>query len=264
MARSDKLLVDRDEGNFSNLFADAFAGKKINIAGADTEFFFKKIAHDFNNLLNVIMGNVEMTIKNVAEHSQIRINLEDVLDASRRAQDLVEKLLTVGLPNSKQLKLLEVQSVVKGALRLIRTSLPANIEISENLSNGSSLILADYSQIHRVIMNLCTNACQAMEKNGGRLSVILFDTDVSPDDCRDLSITPGSYVCLSVADTGHGIDSETMNRIFDPYFSTRAKGNGLGLHIVREIVGGYGGDIWVKSEPGKWTVFNVYLPRIYH
>ncbi|SPD73623.1 Multi-sensor hybrid histidine kinase (fragment) [uncultured Desulfobacterium sp.] len=263
MARPEKLLVDRDEGIIEHLFADAFAGKNLGMAGADTEFTFRKIAHDFNNLLSVIMGNVEITIKSVAEHSQIRMNLEDVLDAGKRAQDLVRKMMTVGLPTGHQLELLEVQSVVKCALRLMRTSLPANIEVSENLNDGS-LILADYSQIHRVIMNLCTNACQAMEKSGGRLSVTLFDTDLSPEDCRDLSMTPGSYVCLSVGDTGHGIDTETMSRIFEPFFSTKARGNGLGLHIVREIIDSYGGDIIVKSDPGKWTEFIVYLPRIYH
>ncbi len=231
----------------------------------EVENFYREIAHDFNNLLNIIMGNIELTIANVPERSQIRINLEEILKASERAQDLVQEILTSRNRKNNYLQPLEVQSVVKDALKIVRTSLPTNIEMHENICNGSSLVLADYSKLHRVIMNLCTNACHAMEQDGGELSVTLAEVQFGPANSFNTNINAGYYVCLSVSDTGHGIEKEIMDRIFDPYFSTKKKdnGTGLGLYIVNQIVHRYGGNIKVESELGEGTVFDVYLPRLY-
>ncbi|MBW1850994.1 MAG: PAS domain S-box protein [Deltaproteobacteria bacterium] len=226
--------------------------------------YTRKIAHDFNNFLNIIIGNIEITKTNVPERSQVQSDLEEALVACTRAQDLVQEIFSSTRRDNNEPKPLQVPLVVKDTLRLLRSSLPVNIKISENVGKGNGLVLADPVQIQRVIMNLYANSCQAMEQTGGRLSVTTAEIDISLADSASLNINPGAYVCLSVSDTGHGIDRTAMNRIFDPYYTTKkkGKGNGLGLYIVREIVNSYGGNIIVSSDPGKGTAVDVYLPRI--
>lgn len=229
-----------------------------------TGIYTRKIAHDFNNLLNIIIGNIEITKANVPEHSQVQNDLEEALVACARAQDLVQDILSSTRRDNQEPKPLQVPLVVKDSLRLLRSSLPSTVRISENVCKGNGLVLADPVQIQRILMNLCANSCQAMEQTGGWLSVTTAEIDIGLADSASLKINPGAYVCLSVSDTGHGIDHAAMDRIFDPYYTTKkkGKGNGLGLFIVREIVNSYGGNIIVSSDPGKGTAVDVYLPRI--
>ena len=222
----------------------------------------RKIAHDFNNFLNVIIGNIEISIRSVPKKSQLRSNLEEVLLASARAQDLVREILDSTRPDNHTLKPLHMPVVVMDTLRLLLASLPIPIEFSQKLSKGNGWVLADPTQIQRIIMNLCINGYHAMEQTGGKLNVTITEIDIDPADSANLNMDPGAYVCMSVSDTGSGIELDVIDRIFEPYFSTKEKGNGLGLYIVLEIVKSYGGNIRVCSEPGKGTAFDVYLPRI--
>ncbi|MDY6855998.1 MAG: response regulator [Thermodesulfobacteriota bacterium] len=226
------------------------------------------IAHDFNNILSPIIGYTELTIDIAPKESSIQANLENILKASMRAKDLVQQILTFSRQYDQELRPLEVQIVVKEALKLIRSSLPVTIEIHQDIEADCGLVLANPTQIHQVVMNLCTNAYHAMEETGGLLEVTLGKAEFSFDDLTDLDMKPGLYLCLKVGDTGHGIDHTVIDRIFDPYFTTKEKnkGTGLGLAVVHGIVKSIGGDIRVYSELGKGSVFNVYLPLIekYH
>jgi len=221
------------------------------------------IAHDFNNLLSPIIGYTEMTINDIPEDSPARRNLEEVLKAASRAQDLVRQFLTCNCHGYNSPKPLELQLVVKEVLKFLKASQPSDIEIREDIDNECGLVLADPTQVHRVIMNLCTNACHAMEGTGGLLEVSLTELHMGPDHSVRLDIDPGPYLCLTVTDNGQGIDRAVIERIFDPFFTTKKekKGTGLGLFVALGIVRGYAGNITVSSVQGKGTRVNVYLPR---
>jgi len=222
------------------------------------------IAHDFNNILFPIMGYAEMGMIGVPEDSKIRRNFIEILSASKRASDLVQQILTFSRQHDQELRPLKAELVVREALKLIRSSIPSTIEIDQDIEKNCGLIMADPTQVHQVVMNLCTNAYHAMEETGGILSVNLKEMELMPEDLIGLAMEPGPYLCLTVNDTGKGMDSSTLERIYDPYFTTKekGKGTGLGLAVVHGIVKGYSGDIRVYSEPGKGTSFYVYLPVI--
>jgi PAS domain S-box-containing protein len=222
------------------------------------------IAHDFNNILFSVFGYTELALDDTEKGTQLHNNLQQVLTAAHRAKNLVKQILTFSRQANQELKPLKVQLAVREALKLIRSSLPTTIEINQNISNTCGLVMADATQIHQVAMNLLTNAYHAMEHEGGKLDVTLKEVDLDVDDLKDPAILAGSYVCLTVEDTGTGIDEYVMDRIFEPYFSTKEKdkGTGLGLAMVHGIVKSYGGNIRVYSEPGKGTAFHVYLPVI--
>jgi len=222
------------------------------------------IAHDFNNILFPIMGYAEMTVDDLPEHSRARKNLTEILKAITRAKDLVQQILTFSRQNEQELKPLKAQLVVKEALKLIRSSIPATIEIDQDIEKDCAPIMADPTKIHQVVMNLCTNAYHAMEEKGGRLNVRLKEVELTTEDVTGIDIAPGPYLCLTVSDTGQGIDQFIINRIFDPYFTSKekGKGTGLGLAVVHGIVKNCGGNIRLYSEPGRGSLFNVYLPVI--
>ncbi|MCK4789957.1 MAG: PAS domain S-box protein, partial [Desulfobacteraceae bacterium] len=222
------------------------------------------IAHDFNNILFSLFGYTELALDDTEKGTPLHDNLQEVLIAAHRAGDLVKQILTFSRQADQKLKPLKIQMVVREALKLIRSSLPSTIEINQNISNTRGFVMADATQIHQVVMNLLTNAYHAMEDEGGKLDVNLKEVDLDMDDLKDPAMLPGSYVCLIVADTGAGIDKTIIDRIFEPYFSTKEKdkGTGLGLAMVHGIVKSYGGDLKVYSEPGKGSAFHVYLPAI--
>ena len=222
------------------------------------------IAHDFNNILYSIIGYTELALDDAERSTLLYNNLQEVLIAAKRAKDLVKQILTFSRQANQELKPLKVQLVVREALKLIRSSLPSTIEIKQNISNTCGLVIADPTQIHQVAMNLLTNAYHAMGDEGGELTITLKEVDLDVDDLQDPSIAAGSYVCLTVADTGAGIDEYVLDRIFEPYFSTKEKdkGTGLGLAMVHGIIKSYGGNIRVYSEPGKGSAFHVYLPVV--
>jgi PAS domain S-box-containing protein len=222
------------------------------------------IAHDFNNILYSIIGYTELALDDTEKETQLHDNLQELLDAATRAGDLVKQILTFSRQADPKLKPLKIQHIVREALKLIRSSLPTTIEINQNISNTCGLVMADATQIHQIAMNLLTNAYHAMADQGGKLEVTLKQVNLDVDNLKDPAMLAGSYVCLTVEDTGTGIDEYVMDRIFEPYFSTKEKdkGTGLGLAMIHGIVKSCGGNIRVYSEPGKGTAFHIYLPVI--
>jgi PAS domain S-box-containing protein len=224
------------------------------------------IAHDFNNILGIIIGYAELAESTLADRSEEKENIEGALRACERARDLVKQILVFSRMESKVERLpLDLGSVIKETLKFLRASLPATLEIRQNISSDSLLALANEIQMHQLLTSLCTNAAHAMEETGGVLEVSVTDVNIDHDAGPRLSdLKPGPYIRLTVGDTGQGMDSWTQERIFDPYFTTKevGKGSGLGLAVVQGIVKRHEGAITVHSETGKGTTVDVYLPRI--
>jgi len=223
------------------------------------------IAHDFNNILSAIMGYSELAGFQIPKGSEAESSLEEVLKASHRARDLVQQILAFSRQSDQKQKPVQLDSIVKEVLKLLRASLPATIQIRQTMENGSGIVNADPTQIHQVLMNLCTNAAYAMQAQGGTLEVALSqvwldDAFVKPYP----DLTSGHYAKLSVRDTGEGIPPETLKRIFEPYFTTKekGKGTGMGLAVVHGIVKSHGGIILADSQLGKGTVLDVYFPLV--
>jgi len=224
------------------------------------------IAHDFNNILTAIIGYAEMVLRK-EKGRPVQHSLEQILKAGYRARDLVKQILTFSRQTEHERKPVQVAPIIEEALKLLRSLLPSSVEIRQDIrvAPEKGIILADPTQIQQVLMNLCTNAAHAMRDKGGVLDVSLSEVDI--DDSlalRHPDLTIGPYVCLVICDTGHGMDTSVLERIFDPYFTTKGtgEGTGLGLAVVQGIVKSYNGAITVYSEPGIGTTFNVYLPRI--
>jgi PAS domain S-box-containing protein len=222
------------------------------------------IAHDFNNILSAILGNTELALDGADKKSMLANYLAEVRTAGIRAKDLVKQILAFARQTEEESRPVQVNLIVKEALKLLRASLPSSIDIKQDIESDS-LILGEATQVHQILMNLCTNAAQAMELHGGVLHVVLKDILIDAALAgKHPGLKPGAYVHLSVADTGTGITPEHIHAIFDPYFTTKApgEGTGLGLAIVHGIVKSYGGDIGVESNVGKGSKFTVYLPII--
>lgn len=223
------------------------------------------IAHDFNNILSPIIGYTEMALGETPPANPRYEDLEQVLQAAHRARDLVQQILAFCRPGGEQQRVpLEMGPIVEEALKLMRASLPSTIEIRQQIEPGD--VLADATQIHQILINLCTNAAQAMS-NTGVIEVSLTKVEMSGDSLDLLSIPdlkPGKYLRLRVSDSGGGMDAATVERIFDPYFTTKetGKGSGLGLSIVHGIVKRHKGAVTVRSAIGEGTVFDVYLPSM--
>ncbi|MGD9300843.1 MAG: response regulator, partial [Desulfobacterales bacterium] len=223
------------------------------------------IAHDFNNILFPIVGYTELTMDDVPEGSQAHQNLEEVLKATNRAKDLVQQILTFSRQNCQERKPLKVQSLIKEAVKLLRATIPSSIEIECNIDEFCGLIKGDPTQIHQIIMNLCTNAYHAMQETGGTLEVSLKEIDISYEQSVErVGMKVGKHIELMVKDSGHGMDPQVKERIFEPYYTTKkqGKGTGLGLSVIHGIVKNHGGDITLTSQPGKGSSFKVYLPII--
>ncbi len=225
------------------------------------------IAHDFNNLLTAIIGFSEISLLKVPDESPLRNYLDQILKAGARAKDLVKQLLTASRKSKQECRPVQVAPVVQEALKFLRASLPSTIEIrrSFEVKPLDGVICSEPLQIHQVVMSLCANAAYAMRDKGGILSVSLSVVEADAaliSECPD--IQPGSYVKLSISDTGCGMDAEVLERIFDPYFTTKGpgEGTGMGLALVQGIVNNCGGARTVYSEPGVGTTFNIYFPMI--
>jgi PAS domain S-box-containing protein len=223
------------------------------------------IAHDFNNILAVISGFTELLMLEAEEDPSLSEKLGQVLQASKRGADLVGQILTFSQQARPEKKSIDLRIVIREALKFLRASLPTTIEIRERLSVKSGRILGDPTQIHQVMLNLCGNAAQAMQEKGGLLEVRLEQVVLDSEDLGESSdLEPGPYLKLTTSDTGHGIPKEVIDRIFDPFFSTRTrgKGTGMGLAVVHGIVQEHGGTIRVRSEEGRGAVFDVFLPML--
>jgi two-component system cell cycle sensor histidine kinase/response regulator CckA len=220
------------------------------------------VAHDFNNILSIILGNIELSLDQLPQDHPAWFNLHEVHTASLRAQNVVRQLLSFARENHHQKKPTLVGKVVSEAVQLMRASLPTSIEIRLDITPQNLVVLADSTQLQQVLINLCTNAAHAMEEGGGILLVQLEKRVLIEPDDRLPSLNPGEYAQLTVLDSGHGIKAEHIDRIFDPYFTTKevGKGTGMGLAVVHGIVEDHGGSIHVRSQWGQNTQFSVYLP----
>lgn len=221
------------------------------------------IAHDFNNILSAILGYAEIAKYKIPEESPAKETLDEVLKAGNRAKLLVRQILAFSRKDEHQHVPVKVHLVVKETIDFLRAAIPTTVQIKVNTDPGCGYILADPTQIHQVLMNLCTNASQAMEDKGGLLCIDATAVELKADELENGS-NPGAYVRLSIKDTGVGIEKELLDRIFDPYFTTKefGKGSGMGLAVVHGIVKSHDGIITVESIPGKGTTFNLFFPRI--
>jgi PAS domain S-box-containing protein len=256
----DITVVKMAEENRHRLEAQLRQAQKLEAIGT----LAGGIAHDFNNILGAIIGYSEMSIFDTKKKSMLHHNLQQVLKASHRARDLVKQILAFSRTSDLDKKIIQLTPIMKEVLKLLRASMPTTIEIRLNIESELGPLYADPSQIHQVMMNLCTNSAHAMESTGGVLEINLANVDLgTPDLAQFPDLSPGRYVKLIVRDTGHGMDQSTLERLFDPYFSTKSKdkGTGLGLAVVHGIIKGHDGGIHVISKPGKGTTVEILLPE---
>ena len=224
------------------------------------------IAHDFNNILMAVIGYTEIIEYEIPYDSPVQKNLQEILKAGNRAKDLVAQILTFSRQSKHENKPVEVQHILKEALNLLRSSIPTTISFAATIDFKCKPILADPSRIHQIIMNLCINAYHAMQEKGGTLTVSLSEEEIKPaDHVRHDDPVPGRYVKLEISDTGSGMEKHIIDKIFDPYFTTKnqSEGTGLGLAVVRGIVKRIDGHITVDSEPGKGTTFRIFFPQVH-
>jgi len=251
--------VAQDERN--KLERQLYQAQKIEAIGT----LAGGIAHDFNNILSAVIGHSELAMLYLPKKSKAKQNLKKILNSAYRARKLVNLIQTISLEGEAEPKPVQIHLIVNEALKLLRASLPATIDIHQSIAIESDTVLCDPGHIHQVVMNLCANAQYAMRENGGTLSLTLAPQDInSHTAASNPDLHPGPYVKLTVSDTGYGMDRSTIERIFDPYFTTKEidMGTGLGLAVVHGIVKSYGGKINVSSQPGKGTTFEIFFPTM--
>ncbi len=219
------------------------------------------IAHDFNNLLAAIVGNVELALDDVPPDNPAHRNLEQIFKASRRGKDLVKQILLFSRRDQQESVLVEVGPLVAETLKLLRSSIPAGIDIRQRVEPGRDAVLADAGRLQQILMNLVSNAVYAM-RGSGVLEVAVGEYVIAEGDAALPDLTPGAYLNITVSDTGDGMSKEVMDRVFEPFFTTKrpGEGPGMGLAVVHGIVKGLKGAITVSSEPQKGSTFTVYLP----
>ena len=221
------------------------------------------IAHDFNNILAAIMGFSELAMEETDEALR-RHDIDQIMQASGRAKNLIKQILAFSRQAGVDKKPLDLRAVVRDALSLLSSTIPSTIEIRRSIGDKPCIINADLTQMHQVLINLCTNAAQAMGEKGGLLDVRLSAVDIPNAALPGIAdLKPGSYIDLAVSDTGHGIDPAIIDRIFDPFFTTKGagRGTGLGLSVVYGVVKNHDGAVSVSSQPGEGAAFHIYIPR---
>ena len=221
------------------------------------------IAHEFNNILGIIIGNNELAMEEAPHSGSLKDTLEEIMSASMRAKEVVKQLLTFSRQDNAKKIPLDISTVVKDSIKLIRSSTPANIDIIQRLSDDVDTLVANPTQINQLLINLCSNATDAMPPAGGMITIELLNTCLDKDTKTvHLGLKPGRYIKLMVRDNGVGMKKEMLSRIFEPYFTTKevGKGTGIGLAVVHGIVERHNGAITVESHPGKGTLFTTYLP----
>ncbi len=232
------------------------------------------IAHDFNNILTSIMGFTELALADVEDGSEMASDLMEVYNAGKRAKELVKQILTFARKSDEEMHPIQIDIIIKEVIKFLRASIPSFIVIDQRIES-QDLIMGNATQVHQIILNLCTNAAHAMYERGGTLTVSLTNIDMDTETIGELLKTAytvdgekllesGPYICLTVSDTGVGIPDEILGSIFEPYFTTKPQeeGTGMGLAVVHGIIKKYGGTITVTSELNHGTVFTVYLPMV--
>lgn len=277
IAKLEKKMLDLEQANRA-LEADIAQREKAEAERARLERQLRQtqkmeaigtlaggIAHDFNNILAGIIGFTELARQDIAKPDALLTHLNDILAASQRARDLVRQILSFSSQQEQARQPVKLGKCVEEVLRLLRATIPANVEIITEVEKEAPTVLADPTQIHQVVANLITNAWHAIGDRPGRLQVTLNPFRVDEDFARTHpDLRPGRYVRLSFTDTGAGMDSHTMERIFEPFFTTKeaGRGTGLGLAVVHGIVKASDGAISVYSEPGRGTTFHLYFPAL--
>ncbi len=220
------------------------------------------IAHDFNNVLSPIIGFSELLKEDIPDDSPMIEYASEIFNAANRARSLVKQILTFSRQMDQEVRPIKIQSILIEVINLSHAVIPSTITIIDDIDKTCKPILADPTQIHQMIMNMVTNAFHAMETTGGTLKIRLGPVHISKTVHRGRPMTPGEYNCLTIKDTGIGIPKEILSNIFDPYFTTKTveKGTGLGLSVAHGTVKNAHGEIFVESEVGKGTIFDIYLP----
>jgi len=253
-----KLTIFHDITKIKNIEAQLQQAQKMesigNLAGG--------IAHDFNNLLFPIIGMSEMLLEDLPSDSLEYENAQEIFNAGRRAGDLVKQILTFSRQSEHKMTATRLQNILKEVLKLSHSTLPTNIEFNENIQQNCGLVMADPTQIHQIAMNLITNSFHAIEGKNGVIDIELKEVTLEENELPDSELLSGEYVRLSVSDNGTGMTQNTINNIFEPYYTTKkkGKGTGLGLAVVYGIVKEHNGDIKVYSELGEGSTFHIYLP----
>ena len=223
------------------------------------------IAHDFNNILGVMLGYTEMALLSLKEDDSLKRRLQQVLKAGKRGKELVAQILSFSRPTPQERRPVRMNAIVKEALNMLRATLPTTIELKMRLEDDQDAILADPTQMHQVIINLCANAAHAMRDKGGVLDISVRPVTLDAKAAAQFhGLSPGPHIRVSVKDAGHGMDREIMEKIFDPFFTTKKmeEGTGMGLAVVHGIIKAHGGAITVQSKVGKGSEFQIYLPRV--
>jgi len=225
------------------------------------------IAHDFNNILSAIIGYVELAQLDIPENSPVMLKLDKVLTAGHRAKNLVRQILAFSRQNELERKPVQISLIIREVLKLLQATLPKTIRVRQRIGSEAHCILADSSQIHQLLLNLCTNAAHAMEASGGILEVRTRALRLDHEKSHEFpELIPGCYLELTVNDTGHGMNRGTLERLFDPFFTTKppSKGTGMGLAVVHGIVKRHQGAIRVQSEADRGSAFQILLPKLEH
>ncbi len=257
----DSLFADRKEAELEKERVELQLRQTYKMEAIGT--MAGGIAHDFNNLLSVIIGNAEFALDDIPGDSIARHDIGLVIKASFKARDLVRQILTFTRQTEKNAKPVNVIEASEDSIKLIRSATPTSIEIRKTFELDDCAIIIDPTQFHQVMLNLCTNAIQAMH-NKGVLELCLEEVNLTDEDLPNQpGKKSGMYICLSVSDTGVGVSAATIDRMFDPFFTTRGvgEGTGMGLAVVHGIVDNHGGFIKVESETNKGSTFHVYFPK---
>ncbi len=222
------------------------------------------IAHDLNNILFPISGFSEMLLDEIPSDSHVHENIEQIYKSAKRGSDLVNQILAFSRQSNLQKLPIRIQPILKEVLKLVRATIPKNIEFTSHIAKDCGRVSADPTQIHQIAMNLITNAYHAVGEKSGTINLELKETVCEKDDLHDITMKSGKYACITISDNGAGIDQSLLDKIFEPYFTTKevGKGTGLGLSVVHGIVKEHGGEIRVSSEVAKGTTFDVYLPLL--
>jgi signal transduction histidine kinase len=220
------------------------------------------IAHDFNNILGAILGNIELAMADVGPRHPAQVPLGEIQQASLRARDLVRQILTFSRRRPQQLENIALRPVVEETFRLLRVTLPAGVELRQELAEVPLHVHADATQLQQVLMNLCTNAWHALQGRPGQIGIGLDAADLDAEAALARGLEPGAYAHLWVKDSGSGMDARTLERVFEPFFTTKStgQGTGLGLSVVHGIVAAHHGSITVETSPGEGSTFHVLLP----
>jgi len=252
------IAIERDVTGKIRMERELQEAHKMNALGT----LAGGIAHDFNNMITAIMGYTEVMHNYKVNRIEVDAYLEKILKVCKRARDMIKNILDFSRPGKRIYRVVDIRNIIKEVIPLVRSSLPENVEIKRNIPEGPFNVLADSSQIYQVIMNLCINAAHSMREKGGILQIDL--KKVIPDEDLGLSeeCKTKTYIKLTVSDTGHGMERDVIERIFEPYFTTKkqGEGTGLGLALAHRFIKEHNGKVTVESIPGKGSIFNVYLP----